>query len=289
MKKLLIVAVVVVVVGVAGAVAMVAGRSNAASGPSPSSVSSNPEPSSHEDPPVPMADALNAPKGLPAMEKAAKADKYLFAFFAKEENEATKEMRGVFQAAMEKVADRADSVEINVNDASERTVVEKYGVDRAPMPLVLAVAPNGAITGGFPTSFKEQQLLDAFASPCSEKCLKQLQDGKLVFLCVQNAKSEFKDEALQAIRDFKSDPRYADATEVVMLDPTDRAEAKFLADFQVSPSVAAAVTVFLAPPGMAIGIFEGPVGKDQLIETLQKASSACGPSGCGPSGCSPPK
>ena len=49
-----------------------------------------------------------------------------------------------------------------------------------------------------------------------------------------------------------------------------------------------AVTAFLAPPGTAIALFEGPVTKDALVNTLQTAmSSPCAGGSCGPGGCAP--
>ena len=93
------------------------------------------------------------------------------------------------------------------------------------MPLVLAIASNGAITGGFPTKFEERDLLSAFASPGAEKCLKALQEGKLVLLCVQNDSTTSNREALQGVEDLTADKRYANATEIVVLDPRDEAEA----------------------------------------------------------------
>ena len=125
---------------------------------------------------------------MAALREAARSNQYLFAFFFKADDEQTLAMRKVFDKAMEKVANRAHSVAVNTTDASEKSIVAKFDLDRAPMPLVLALAPNGAITGGFPTKFEEQQLLEAFASPTTEKCMKSLQDGKLVLLCVQNEK-----------------------------------------------------------------------------------------------------
>jgi hypothetical protein len=181
-------------------------------------------------------------------------------------------------------------VAVNVTAKAEAQIVEKFRLDRAPMPLVLAIAPNGAITGGFPDSFSEQELLDAFASPCLEKVVKALQDRKLTFLCVQNAKTAGNEDSLQGVRDFCADERYRAATEIVMLDPAAQAEAKFLSDLKISADTANAVTVFLAPPGSPIAMFEGAITKEALVETLQKASSACGPGGsCGPGGCGPAK
>jgi hypothetical protein len=226
--------------------------------------------------------------GMAAMEKATQAKKYLFALFRKTEDAQASAMRAVLKDVMKEVADRADTVEVDVTAASERPIVRKFGLDRAPMPLILAIAPNGAVTGGFPTHVDKQKLLDTFASPGTEQCMKRLQDNKLVFLCVQNGETKSNDDAMKGVREFQADARFAQATEIVLLDPTDAAEASFLKDLQVDPRTETAVTVFLAPPGAPIAMYEGATSKDELVATLEKASSACGPGGCGPEGC-PPK
>lgn len=226
-------------------------------------------------------------KGMAAIKQAADAGKYLFVFFSKTDDAQTVAMRKVFDKSMEKVADRAQSIAVNITDASEKAIVDKFDLSRAPMPLVLALAPNGAITGGFPTKFDEQQLLDAFATPATEKVMKPLQDGKLVFVCVQNGKTTASDAALQGVRDFKTDTRFASVTEIVTLDPTDTKEASFLKDLKVASDIAVATTVFIVPPGQAIAQIEGPTSKDKLIELLSKANTGCGPGGCGPGGCGP--
>jgi hypothetical protein len=229
-------------------------------------------------------------KGMAAMKQAADAGKYLFMFASKTEDDQTTAMRKVFDKAMEKVADRAQSIAINISDASEKAIVDKFDLSRAPMPLALAIAPNGAITGGFPTKFEEQQLVDAFGTPGTETVMKSLQDGKLVFVCVQNDKTKSNDAAMQGVKDFKADERFAGATEIVTVNPTDKKEAKFLTDLQVPADTAEAVTVFVVPPGRAIGKFEGATEKEALVELVTKASSGCcGPGGCGPGGCCPAK
>ena len=229
-------------------------------------------------------------KGMAAIKQAAEAGKYIFMFFSKTDDDQTLAMRKVFDKAMEKVADRAQWVAVSTTDSSERAIVAKFDLGRAPMPLVLAMAPNGAITGGFPNKFEEQQLLDAFATPVTQKVMKQLQDNKLVFVCVQNDKTKSNEAAMQGVRDFKADARFASATEIVMLDPADSAEASFLADMKIDPKTEEAMTVFLAPPGSAIAEYKGATDKAELAATLQKASSgSCGPGdSCGPGGC-PPK
>lgn len=226
-------------------------------------------------------------QGMAAIRQAAAAGKYLFVFFSKAEDDQTLAMRKVFDGAMAKAADRAQFVAVNTTDSSEKDIVSKFGLDRAPMPLVLAMAPNGAITGGFPTKFEEQQLLDAFATPTTEKVMKGLQDSKLVFVCVQNGKTKSNEAAMQGVRDFKADARFASATEIVMLDPADSAEAPFLADMKIDPKTDEAVTVFLAPPGSPIAEYKGATDKAEMAAVLQKASSGCAGGSCGPGGCPP--
>lgn len=242
-----------------------------------------------DKPKRPEETAAATGKGMTAIKQAADAGKYAFIFFSKGDDEQTAAMRTIFNKAMEKMADRAQGATVNITDPAEKAVVDKFDLDRAPMPLVLAIAPNGAITGGFPTKFEERQLLAAFATPGTEKVMKQLQDGKLVFVCVQNAKTKSNDAAMQGVNEFKADARFGHATEIVVLDPTDKKEASFLADLQVPTEMSEATTVFLAPPGRAIAKYNGATDKEVLVDALSKANTGCGPGGCGPGGCCPPK
>jgi hypothetical protein len=240
-----------------------------------------------EEPVTPQSLASGAERGMPAIEKAAQAKKYLFAFFWKDEGEQTSGMKKVFEAAMAKAADRADSVVVNVADPAEKRIVDKFQLDRAPMPLVLALAPNGAVTGGFPKRLEEKDLLNAFATPCCQRAMKALQDRKLVFVCVQNGKTQSNEAALTGVRGFQTDARFSEATEIVTLDPADSAEVPFLADLKIDPKTPIAVTAFLAPPGAVIAEFKGATNKDDLVTVLQNAaSSPCAGGTCGPGGCS---
>lgn len=238
--------------------------------------------------PAPTAVTSSEPGvGMAALQEAAQNNKYLFAFFWKAEDSQTLAMRKIFDETMRGLEDRADAVAVCITDAAERDIVSKFQLTRAPMPLVLALAPNGAITGGFPSKFSELDLLNAFASPTLERCMKALQDGKLVLLCAQNESTTANTEALAGVRAFESDARFSAATEVVMLDPRDSAEASFLNDLKIDSGIAQAVTALLVPPGSVVAEFQGATTKEELMAALQNAGS-CGPGGaCGPGGCAP--
>jgi hypothetical protein len=223
-----------------------------------------------------------AGKGMAALRDASDSGKYLFAFFFKAEDEQTLAARKVFDQTMEKLTDRAQWVAVNISDVPEKAIVDKFDLDRAPMPLVLVLAPNGAITGGFPAKFDEQQLLEAFASSATEKCVKSLQEGKLVLVCIQNETTKSNAVAMKGVNDFKADDRFAHATTIITVNPTDKKETRLLADLQVPSETTEAATVFLAPPGRPLAKYEGATSKELLVDTLSKANTGCGPNGCGP-------
>ncbi len=223
-----------------------------------------------------------ASPGATAIAKAAQDNKYLFIFFWREDTQQSRVMRGVFQAATKKLADKARTVEIQVADPAEAAVVARYDVSRSPMPLFVAVAPNGAITKGVATQFTEDQIQAAFVSPCTAECMKALQEQKLVLLCVRPAPPQGQAMPLPAnVRDFTADEQYAKTTKVVPLHLGDAAEMVLLKSLQIDPQTATPLTVLMAPPAAVIGSYADEVTKDELVAKLKAAQSGC----CGP-GCS---
>ncbi|MFN7019768.1 MAG: hypothetical protein ACK4WH_00390 [Phycisphaerales bacterium] len=217
------------------------------------------------------------------MRRAAEARKYVFLFFYQAENDQTLAARKAFEEAMAQLVTRADSAMVNRADANEQEIVKRLGLDRAPMPLILAIAPNGAITPSFVGSVGKDQLLTAFVSDAMARCLKALQDRKLVFVSVQGPGTQHNSEAMQGVREFATDKQYATQCEIVTVDPADSAEAAFLKQISVDPRTAEAVTVFLAPPGALVSTFTGATQKDALLAAAKKAAAGCDPrSGCCP-------
>ena len=125
-----------------------------------------------------------ASKGVAAIERAAAARKFIFVFFWKEKNQPTDQAWSVLQSAAAKMTDWAAVAAVQVTDPAEQELVVRDDLTRTPLPLVLAIAPCGAITKGFTGKFTEEQLGAAYVSPCTQQCLKALQDNKLVLLCV---------------------------------------------------------------------------------------------------------
>jgi hypothetical protein len=310
MRKLVVVGALVVAVGVVGYLMVGAKQQNATSAsgtavaatatdsgsgsaakeskpgldrpPAKSSASAPAQPSNQK------AGAKDKVNAMAAIRRAGDANKHLFLFIQEGDDEATRASRKTFDSAIKKMGDTVQWASVDRKDPAERELVNKYRLQAAPMPLVLVMAPNGAITGGFRAQdLTEQRLQNALASPAMQRCLKGLQERKLVLLCAQNGNTKSNDEAMKGVNDFKADTRFAQFTEIVKVDPSDAAEKGFLSQLQIDPKTEEAVTAFLAPPSALIATFKGATQKQEMVAALQAASSGCGAGGCGPSGCGP--
>ena len=243
---------------------------------------------------TPRAEAARSPGTsalAEALLRAAGDNKHLFVFFFSKDDEPTRLARKTLEQAVRGMGRSVEWMAVDIASASEAEIVNKYNIRSAPMPIVIAFAPNGAITGGFRTAdIKEEKLKGAIASRGMQESMKALQEQKIVFICCQGKKTQFNKEAMLGVDEFKADARYAAYTAVVKIDPADKAEKGFLTQLKIDPNAKDAATAILVPPNMVLGVTNGPTSKAAVLKMLASASSGgCGPKGCAPTGCGPVK
>ena len=204
------------------------------------------------------------------------------AFFYAEMNDSVKEKQADLESTAAGLKDKADVYFIDIKDPKQRDLVNLYKVDRAPMPLVLVIAPNGAVTGGFPQNFPEDDIKKCIVGPLSAQCLKALQDQKLVFACVQSDDAEANMSAMKGVTDFTKDKQFDGRTEVIIFKKPAPSEQLLLHTLGVEGKPDEPVTIFLAPPGAMIGKFTGATDKNKLMATLTSKMNRSG--GCCPAG-----
>lgn len=232
-----------------------------------------------------------ASPGQLAIQKATSANKFALVFFWKDRGAQTDQAWADLRSAAAKMVNWAEVTAVQVTDPAEKQLVARHHLSRAPMPLVLAIAPCGAVTKAITGRITEAQIQSAYVSPCTQACLKAIQDRKLVMLCVMDRKDPYRSGAVpQGVQDFKADGRYGPVTEVVLVNATDQAEAAFLRELQVDPREPKPVTVLLAPPGSMVAKFAAGATKEQMVARLSAAqSNRCANGTCGPNGCGPKK
>jgi hypothetical protein len=215
---------------------------------------------------------------VPASDRPEPAPKFSFLLFWKQNDAATQQVTAVLKASIEKRADRAEWTSVNVTDSANRALVDRYQVSRIPMPLVLCVAPNGAITGSFVRKLNDEAVEGAIVSRAATELVKGLQDKKIVIVHVQpDARAPLPVGAAELL----ADPDFQARTTTVNLVINDPAERPLLTSMEIKEAgFSDSLAVVVAPPGVYVGKFPAAVTKQQIIAALHAAGKCCNDPNC---------
>lgn len=225
-----------------------------------------------------LADCQAAGQAQVTLDQAAAQQKYTFLLFYKENDAATQSAAQTLRSGIAARGDKATYCLVPINDLGEKDVVDRFRVSRAPMPLTIAVAPNGAVTGFFVRNLVEANIASSFVTPTKMYCMKSLQEGKLVMVCV-NAEAEAGTPV--SVHDFRMDPQFSQRLNVASIYAGDPIEASFVQQMGVDPAKIRGTTiVFMAPPNALVGMFDLNTTKAQMAAALHNAGKCCDDPNC---------
>lgn len=212
------------------------------------------------------------------LRQSAESGKFTFIVFSRGNQEAT---RGFYQRTQVELAPYEEKVVITagrVDDPAEQALVEKLGIARAPMPMAVVIAPNGAVTGLFPRKITPEQVAAAIVSPVMMKCMKELQDQKLVFVCLTRTDRVDVPEGVQTVQRL---PQFKDRISLVEMRLDDPAETRFYQQMELNTDqVNGPYAVLIAPPGALIGHFDTRASAAQIAAAIHKAGQCCEDENC---------
>lgn len=224
--------------------------------------------------------------GFVASKKASAEGKFLLVYYYDTEN--ASEFKTSFDTLSVKLAEAADVVRIDAKNPAESWLVERYRVQQAPFPIVLVVAPNGAVTGSFAKTLPEERLKATLVSPATQECLLGMQQRKLVFVCVQGQTSVENKAAMDGVEQFAKDAKFGNFTTIVKVDPKDARESQLLNRLKITATDSAPQTVLLAPTGQLIANWKGATSKTAIMNKVKGLTKSCGDPTCKDPSCPAP-
>lgn len=222
---------------------------------------------------------LSAVEPLEAIRQAGAEGKYTLICVWRDNKPETQDFRRRFAEVA--AAEKARAVIIDAKSDFDDATIEltrKLQLERAPMPLVLAIAPNGAITKAFP-KMPADGFASAFISPALASCLKAMQDNRMAVISIGSTTLPGSAETQATAQSFVGKPGKEIYRALVSIDPAAAAELFKILDLPLN--IDAAMLVLLVPPGQELATFRHPVSMEQMDAALAKAmSSGCGPWCC---------
>jgi len=208
------------------------------------------------------------------------APKFQFILFWKENNVQTQTFSTSLNTALSKQAGRAYVTSVNIADEANRPIVDRYQVSRAPMPLVLCIASNGAITGSMTrlVDVNEVSVDRLIITPAMAEVTKALKDKQIALVHIT---ADGRSPLPQGAAQFVADPMFNARTKVVTVVVGDQSEGRFLKDLAINPTdVRDSMLVMFAPPGVAVGKFPAATTVEQFATALHAAGKCCNDPNC---------
>jgi hypothetical protein len=219
-----------------------------------------------------------------SIESANKSGLAVFLVITDPGNANTQQALDIANQAHSKIV-KSEVIQMNRSDAANKELVTKYGVSNAPLPLILVIASNGVVTGGYPSYQATADLLaNLVPSPVKSDVLKALSNGKSVFLVVSSKNMKEKDDVMntcsQACIEMQNNAK------LIGLDLDDQKEKAFIAEMKIDPTITSPQTFVINSKGQITGTFNVDVNTTTLVATAKKlpAAKGCCPSGSG-AGC----
>jgi len=226
---------------------------------------------------VGYAQTGNGGNGSPPPAGRTATPKFTFILFWKEDNAATQDMAAKLTTAVEKRTARVEWAAININDPANQATVDRYKVSRAPMPMAVCVAPNGAVTGFYTNRISDEAVEQALVTPTMTSCMKAMQEGKMVLV---HGRLDDRSALPNGAAAFASDAAFQARTTVVSFRLDDAQESRFVTELGVPANSKAPVVALLAPPGVLVGKFAESSTKDQIAAALHAAGKCCDDENC---------
>lgn len=188
-----------------------------------------------------------------------------------------------------KLYPKSTVIEMNRTDNANESLVKKYGLAGAPLPLIIVIASNGVMAGGaIYNQTTSQNLVAMIPSPKKADVLKVINDGKSVFIVVSKKSSTKKKEVIGKCKIACSDMK--ENAKIVEVDFEDVSEKKFLEELRITLVVGDTPQIFVInSQGQIAGSFTGVTDSKTLVVTAtKKAAGGCCPPGSKKT-CAPPQ
>ena len=218
-----------------------------------------------------------------AIDAAVKSGHYLFLVFYEKTDAAFTSISSTAKNFQNSSKTKISIYNAKLSEPENRETASKYGVkNNNDLPLMLIFAPNGVITGGFPTSVTSEQLKQSVSvSDLMLKILKSLQQQKIVLVALQNQTTKLNAESWQGVSDFVNDKNYNQFSSAVKADPAESGSLEFVKQCGLISPLSVATVIVLLPPGQIGKILNGKTSKSDIVAALQSCTSgSCGSGGC---------
>lgn len=209
--------------------------------------------------------------------KAGKSGKTVFLVVTEKGIAGEKEARAIASKA-QSTAPGTAVITLNRSDKSNASLVSKYGLAGAALPMIMLIAANGVVTGGLPLGDATPEKLRALIpTPKQAAAMLEMNNKKTVFLVFSRKSMTDRVRVLEVARQACVQMGNKAATIEVNLD--DKAEQPFISQLEANKKETRTSVFVFNTKGELAGTVASPSRPAELVSLSSKVSKPCCPPG----------
>lgn len=181
-----------------------------------------------------------------------------------------------------KTSKKATVLQLDRDDAENKTLVKEWGLSGAPLPIIMCVSPKGNVTGGFlMAEATPDNLANSIPSPKYDDVYTALNQQKAAYVIVGNP-SDAGTKKLQETCGSASKPNPSMEAVTIIVDPNDKAEQGFIKSLSNGQNPKTPTVYVINRQGRVVASYDTSATKIQLQNSamLTVGGACCGDGGC---------
>ncbi|MCX5884476.1 MAG: tail fiber domain-containing protein [Proteobacteria bacterium] len=212
-----------------------------------------------------------------ALNDASANGQFLFLTFYQAKDASLTKLSSTIAAFKKSSSEKIAVFDAAISDPANKEIADKYGIQAGQLPLLLVIAPNGVVTGGYPGNVTADQLKKSVGvSDLILKVLKPLQEQKVVLVALQNAATKMNAESWAGVSDFANDANFKQIVSAIKADPAASGSQDFVKQCNLIAPITQATVVLLLPPGRIGKVLTGKTTKDEILKSLKTCTAGSG-------------
>jgi uncharacterized protein YpmS len=193
-----------------------------------------------------------------------------------------------FAKSAQKKYPKSAVLELDRTNPNNSSLIQKYRLAGAPVPLILVISKNGFIVGGSPLeNLTMDDLLSMIPTPTEEEIVKAITEGHSIFVVFSKSSDSKNKKQLDICQSACSS--MGDKAKTINVDIDDANEKSLITKFNIDKTATFPVTYVINGQGQVTSMFSGITESKDLVSAAKKVvSSGCCSPGSGKS-CEPPK
>lgn len=175
-------------------------------------------------------------------------------------------------------------VEVDRGDAANAALIKRYRLQAAPVPLVLVIAQNGVAVGASrPGKGDVERLVKMVPTPKKADMMLAFEQRKTAIVVFSRPNMTERSALFENLTEVTRTMK--DKAQLVLVDLDDKAERKFIDEWEVPMKSVRPTIVVMNAKGQPLGRLVGLQTAMQIVETCSKKAACCDDPSCGCSSC----